>query len=414
MKKTNIIATALAALAAVPSIAQADDSKPQAGDILRDINMFNPEDGDPAYKVKANDMYGTQWGVDLAYGYWGTHRATADTNGNNNFALLHAQLNQRLIQDEANGGTWLRVEVSGSWALDPRSARSNGGGTYAEGFGTATSAHPDIMGPHHLYLPEVALMHYFAGKRACIIAGVVNLTNYFDAVGIANDSFSGFVNSGFVNSTILPLPDSNAGALIQWELNSRNYVMAAVSRTGVEPGCNPFRGASDGYCAVGEYGHIFGEGCMVLRINPFFAMTDEETAEVGTRHRRNAGLAGSIEYTTPDERAVFYARAGVGAKQYLGSAAEVSVGANIKLFAEREDDFFGISYGVFKGQAPYLSDDEEAPEQGHRRECVLEAMYSFQVNDYFKVVPHFQYIHNPAYRAERDATVFGVQGVLSF
>ena len=412
MKKTNIIATALAALVAMPIIAQAEDSKPQAGDILQDINMFNPEDGDPAYKVKANDKYGTQWGVDLAYGYWGARRATAGTTRNNNFALLHAQLNQRLIEDETNGGTWLRVEVSGSWALDSRSARSNEGGTYAEGFGAATCVHPDIMGPHDLFLPEVALMHYFAGKRACVIAGVVNLTNYFDAVGIANDTFSGFVNSGFVNSTILPLVDSNIGAVVQVELSRRNYVMAAVSRTGVEMGYNPFRGASDGYCVVGEYGHIFGEGSAVLRINPFFAMTDDEDDE-GARHSRNAGLVGSVEYTTPDERATFYARAGFGAKQYLGSAAEASVGANVKLFSKREDDFLGISYGVFKGQTPYVGGEEEE-EQGHRREQVLEVMYSFQVNDYFKIVPHFQYIHNPAYRASRDAQVMGVQGVLSF
>lgn len=54
-------------------------------------------------------------------------------------------------------------------------------------------------------------MQYFAGKRACLIAGMVNLTNYFDAVSIANDSFSSFTNDGFVNSTILPLMDSNIG-----------------------------------------------------------------------------------------------------------------------------------------------------------------------------------------------------------
>ena len=407
MKITNIIATALAGLAALPVVAQ--DSKPQAGDILQDINMFNPEDGAPAYKVKANEKTGTQWGVDLAYGYWGTHRATADTNGNNNLALLHAQLNQRLIRDEANGGTWLRVEVSGSWALDPRSVRSNGGGTYVEGFGASTCAHPDIMGPHDLVLPEVALMHYFVGKRACIIAGVVNLTNYFDAVGIANDSFSSFVNSGFVNSSILPLVDSNAGAILQVELSRRNYVMAAVSRTGVEPGYNPFRGESDGYCVVGEYGHILGDGDAVLRINPFFSMVDE-AADEGTRHRRNAGLVGSIEYT-PCDAVTLYTRAGFGARQYLGNSAEFSVGANVKALPSREDDFFGISWGVFKGATPY---ETEKGEQGHRRESVLELMYSLQVTTNFKLVPHYQYIHNAAYRNCRVASVWGVQGVFSF
>ncbi len=420
MKKTNIIATALAGLLTVPALTSADDSKPQAGDILQDINMFNPEDGDPAYKVRANDRYGTQWGVDVAYGFWGTHHATADTNGNNNFALLHAQLNQRLIQNDTEGGTWLRVEISGSWALDPRSARSDGGATFAEGFGSTTSEHPDIMGPHDLFFPEVALMQYFAGKRACVIAGMVNLTNYFDAVGIANDTFSGFVNSGFVNSTILPLYDSNVGAVFQVELNRKNYVMLAASRSGVAMGYGPFNGASDGYCIVGEYGHIFHEGRGVLRIDPFFAMIDEEAEEGGTRHRRNAGIVGSVEYS-PGDRLTLYARAGVAAKQYLSPAAELSFGANVHLFSSRPDDFLGVSYGVFKGQTPYeqeLSDEEvesgAEPEHGHHRETVLELMYSVQVTDYFKMVPHFQYIHNPSYRACRDAHIWGIQGVFSF
>lgn len=409
MKTKNITAIAFAGLSAIAMNAQADDSKPQAGDILRDINMFTPEDGDPAYKVKAHERYGSQWGVDIAYGYWHARHASDDTHKNNHLGLLHAQLNQRLIKDDENGGTWLRVEVSGTWALDARTARSNGGGTYAEGFGMSTSVHPDIMGAHHLYLPEVALMQYIAGKRACVIAGVVNLTNYFDAVGIANDTFSGFVNSGFVNSTILPLTDSNVGAVVQVELDPKNYVMVAVSRTGVKPGCNPFCGKSDGYCVVGEYGHIFGEGDAVLRINPFFTMTDEETADE-TRHRRNAGLVGSIEYS-PCDAVTLYARAGFGAKQELGAAAELSVGANVKLIPSRGDDFFGISYGVYKPAAPYV--DAEG-EQGHRREQTLELMYSMQVTDYFKIVPHIQYIRNPAYRACRDAAVAGVQGVFSF
>jgi carbohydrate-selective porin OprB len=41
-------------------------------------------------------------------------------------------------------------------------------------------------------------------------------------------------------------------------------------------------------------------------------------------------------------------------------------------------------------------------------------MYSLQVNDYMKIVPHVQYINNPAYSSESDAVVAGVQAVFSF
>ena len=63
----------------------------------------------------------------------------------------------------------------------------------------------------------------------CAIAGMVNLTNYFDAVSIANDSFFSFVNLGFINSTVLPLVDSNLGAVLQVELSRNSYAMVGVS-----------------------------------------------------------------------------------------------------------------------------------------------------------------------------------------
>lgn len=404
MKTKNIIAIAAAGLLSLPALAE-ENAAANVGDILESINMFTPEEGDPAYKVKANEKHGTQWGVDMAYGFWSTHNADTSSSGNANFALLHAQLNQRLIQDGRNGGTWLRVELSGSWGLDNRSAKNDR--QFYAAYGTGTDVHADMFGGHDAIFPEIALMHYFAGKRACIIAGMVNLTNYFDAVGIANDSFSNFTNTGFVNSTVLPLVDSNLGGILQVELTRKDYIMAAVSRTVAEPGYDPFNATGKGYCVVGEYGHIFGGGQVIVRLNPFFGQSETYT-EDGAKARRNAGLAGSVEYT-PVDAVTLFARAGFGAKQELGAAADFSIGGAFKLIPSREDDFLGIAYGVFKG-----ANSAEEP-AAHSREQVLEVMYSLQMADCFKLVPHFQYIHNPAYRNDcRDETLAGVQAVFSF
>ncbi|MBR4108566.1 MAG: carbohydrate porin [Akkermansia sp.] len=404
MKKTNIIAMALAGLMALPVMAA--DSKPQAGDILQGINMFTPEEGDPAYKVKANELYGTQWAVDMAYGYWGTDDANPGTNNHNNLFLLHAQLNQRLIEDSLNGGTWLRAEFSGSWGLDKRSA--NNDKIFVNGFNSASGLHADVYGPHDGVIPELALMHYFAGKRACIIAGMVNLTNYFDAVSIANDTFASFTNDGFVNSTILPLYDSNLGGVLQVELNSSNYIMLGISRSGAEYGDNPFDSDSiNGYAVVAEYGHLFADGAGTLRINPFFTQTDEDVDGTGERSRRNAGLVASVEYSPCDTLTV-YTRAGFAARQYLSNSAEFSVGANVKVLPSREDDFLGVSYGVFKGRNSLAEPTE------NEREQVLELMYSLQINDYFKIVPHWQFIMDPAYADKNNESIWGVQTVFSF
>lgn len=418
MKKTNIIAMALAGLMSLPVIA-GEASEPTAGDLLQGINMFTPEEGDPAWKIKANEQFGSQWYVDAAYGYWQTHNAMPGTNMHNHFFLLHAALNQRIIKNDVHGGTWLRAELSGSWALNRRTARSSSFMT--DGFSSASGLHADIYGPADVVIPELALMQYFNNKRTCIIAGMVNLTNYFDCVTIANDSFSSFVNDSFVYSSILPLWDANLGAVVQYELNSSNYVQAAVTRTGCDYRSNPFRANNcDGYAVVGEWGHIFDDGNATLRLNPFFQKVDIDFDDGKGEHQRtNWGLAGSIEYTVNDNLTVF-TRAGIAHHDHIsGNAGELSLGAHIKLIPSREDDFFGIAYGIYKGAVSqyraypsYVGDD--TGREGHNREQVVELMYSFQVNDYLKVIPHYQFIQNPAYRSTSHESIWGVQTVFSF
>ncbi len=397
MIKTNIIALALASLMTLPAIAD-EASKPQAGDILQGINMFTPEDDAQSYKIKANETYGTQWYADVAYGYWHSHNTADGMHSNANLALIHAALNQRLIKDDINGGTWLRVEFSGSWGLDRDSAQTEY--MLTDAFNSATYPHADIYGGHDAVIPELAIMHYMAGKKVCIIAGMVNMTNYFDAVSIANDSFSSFTNDGFINSSVLALPDANLGAVVQAEINNTSYAMLGFSREATGYGDNPFSTGDGSFLLVGEYGRLCADGNITLRFNPFYRHIDD----LDGTGSDTFGLAASIEYTLNDAVTV-YARSGFSVKQELGNAFDFSCGANFSLIPTREDDFLGIALGVFKGSAP--------TEQN--REYVAEAIYSFQVNDYFKIVPHIQYIANPAYNPENsDAMLLGVQGVFSF
>ncbi len=398
---------ALAALLGLPAVAS-EDSKPQAGGggrLLQDINMFTPEEGAPAFKSRANELYGTQWAVDAAYAFWGTHKALPATRHKNHYALLHAQLNQRLL-DSASGGTWLRAEFSGSWALDSatRTAERRGH-DFVSGIGLGTEGHADMYGANGFYLPELALMHYSHGGRVCTIAGMVNLTNYFDAVGIANDSFASFTNTGFVNSTILPLVDSNLAAMVQVELNPNSYAMLAASRTGCEMGDNPFTPETNGYSIVAEYGLSFAEGSSTWRFTPFY-----ECVEHLGHERSRTGFATSLEYT-PWEALTVYTRAGLATQQALGGTAEFSCGAMLSPFSSREDDFIGLSYGLFK----HRNSKETGEACAHNREHVVELLYNFQLCEHVKIVPHYQYIHHPAYRADvSHASLLGVQTVFSF
>ena len=313
----------MAGFIALPLMAQ--EAQPSVGDLLENINSLAPEEGDPAYKIKASEKYGTEWYADVAYGLWNTEKVPGATR-HTNLALVHAVLDQRLIEDNTNGGTWLRVEFSGTWGLDRESAQSDT--VFADLVGNATYVHGEHLGPHDGVFPEVSLRHYFAGKRACLIAGMVNLTNYFDAVSIANDSFASFVNLGFINSTILPLTDSNLAAVLQVELSRNSYAMVGVSRTGCMPGYNPFNSDfCDGYAVVGEYGRILADGEVTIRINPFYTSCDVDLDDdKGEKRRQNAGLVGSVEYT-PGERVTLYDESGFFA---LGEVREFEDGAAIK------------------------------------------------------------------------------------
>lgn len=366
---------------------------------IYDGNLFAPEEGDPAYKIAADEKLGFQFAGDMAIGYWNTSDAAPGAATNSAYYLIHAQAAQNIVKDNINGGLWLRAEFSGSLALNRSSRHADP--DFNGGQGSATDAHADIFGGNNWCIPELILMQFYNKKKVAVSFGMVNLTNYFDAVGIANDSFSSFTNTGLVNSTILPLVDSNLGAVIQYEMNDDNYVMFAAARTSTETGYNPFR-SGKGYALVGEYGYTFADGDATLRINPFLDAVEEDGYDY------NVGLVASIEYAVNDSTTV-YARAGFSGDDNLGNGAEFSVGTHIRPFSSREDDFVGIAYVYTKPMG--CDEDEEIGSS----ENVIEVIYSYQVTDAIKVVPHFQYIHGAADQAaKQDQCIFGVQTVYSF
>ncbi len=421
MTSKIITSFALAGLAAVPVVAGAESApccSSRPGALLQKMDLLTPDCTAPAYKVKANKKVGSQWHVDLAYGYFNVHDTELGKDTNFNLGLLHGHVNQRLIQDDKNGGTWLHVEFIGSWGVEKETVHRVQ--DYPNLIGSVTSPHRDVVGPHDFYFPEVSIKHFFNGKKAAIVAGMVKFSDYFDSVGIANDTYTSFTNSGFCNSTVLPLIDSNVGALAQVQIGKRNYLMAGVTRTGTAPGGDPFNSNDNtGYTVMGEWGHYFDEGKGVFKITPFFTSIDEPDAVDnggGTKHRRNGGAVASVQYDITDYLTVFI-RGGAAAKQSLGNAAELTGGLRAKIIPSRKNDYLGIAYGVFKGQNGGMIEVDGGKQEirtEHNRETVLEAYYNLQLGRYFRVMPHIQYIKNPAYSTNSDSVVFGVQGVFSF
>lgn len=399
MKKRILSLLSVLGLLAAPVTAEAQDATP--GSIVYNGNMFTPGANAPEYKRVANERFGTQWYVDLVYGYWALDNAMDGYNENEHIAIMYAILNQRLIEDNVNGGTWLRIDVAGSWGLNNES--DDPSTFYANAMGMCSGLHTDVLDAHDAALLEVSVKHFFAGRRGMIAAGMIKLNNYFDRVGHAR-----FTNDNFESSGVLPLPYNNLAVVMQYELDSRNWVTAAVTRMGTRWGMNPFNpDHANGWAVVGEYGHIFADGQGRVRVSPFFCSQDG-VGQDGALHDRNAvGIFGSVEYQVCDAAKV-YARAGWASGDYQRCTAEFSAGATLRLCPSRPNDYLGIGYGMFKGAdtgtSPLVNEFEK----------ILELMYSVQINDYMYSSIYYHMIMDAAYRDKDFASAAGVQVGINF
>ena len=399
MKNTLKSLLAVLGMAVAPLMPIAEAASP--GHVVYEGNMFAPGENGPEFKQKLNDQYGTQFIFDLVYGYWALDNAMDGYNKNANLAILYTILNQRLVEDELNGGTWLRVDFAGSWGLDSDSARA--ATFHAYGFGMCSGLHTDLFEGHDAALLEVSVKHFFAQKRACITAGMIKLNNYFDRIQHAR-----FTNDNFESSGVLPLPYNNLAVVGQYELDGRNWVSAAVTRMGTRWGHNPFDAdQANGYAIVGEWGHIFHNGKGITRLSPFFCSQDG-LGKDGVVHERNAvGIFGSVEYQVNDAARV-YARAGWASGDYLRCTVEASVGATLHLMPSRPGDYLGIGFGLYKGA------ESGGNELVNEFEKILELMYRYEINNYLYASAYYQMVMDAAYRDKTFASAAGLQVGLCF
>lgn len=418
----------LAALAALPARAEENS-------LLRDINQFGGQYGDETALVpsdavsrsltkahaEAYEKLGLEWVVETSCLATSIHHPVAGAPAHQNWFLLHAQANLELIPST---GTWMRAELSASTALDGRTWRGNAQaeerGALNEALGFSGGCNPDLFSRHTCALPEIALMQYFASDRVCVIAGVVNQTNYFDANAYANNSFTNFTNAAFVNSQVLPLADSNFGAVVQAQMSPHFYGMASFSLMESSIGYSPFFNAEGrNYNVVGELGYVYDGG--TIRLTPFFGQGyDGGDEKKAAKNRRFGGVHLGFDHDLCEGLACF-GRVGWSSTDHLnpcGASFAASVGFVFKTplrlcFGAKESDnnFLGVAFAVTRPDASTL-DEDRAPS---KREFVVEVGYSYALTPYCALRPNYQWVKNPAGRSDvSSAGAAGMQVVLTF
>lgn len=398
MKIKSLFLSALVAL----GVAQAGE--PGAGytpgKFFYDGGLMIPGDSAPAYKKALFDKTGTAFGAELGLGYWAIDNQKEGFNSNNYLAMLWARVDQRIIKDDVNGGTWLRADVMGSWGLDHDTASKN---FYDGGFCSATWHNTDLFGPANLYLLNLTVKQYLYNKRVCLNGGIIWMSQYFDRISHAR-----FANDAFEKSPVLPLVWQAPGAVAQVEIDEDNFATLAFVGTGVPGGQNPFDlSNTDGYAVVAEWGHEFAEDKGIWRIAPFFTSEDAPDALGRDKERNSFGIMAGVEYQVNDIAKV-YARLAWASSEYQRCRKEAMVGTTLRIVPSRPQDYLGVGFGIYKGP------DTDQQKLVNEYEKVLELTYRIKVNDYFSFAPYYQVYFDPAYNTRSTVSATGVQAHFSF
>lgn len=366
-----------------------------------DSGLLFPGEGTPEYKKPLYEKTGTTFRMEVFGGYWGIDNQADGYSSTNYLTLVLAQLNQRLIRDDVNGGTWFNLNLAGSWGLDHDSA--NHSFFYDGGLGICTGHHTDSCGPAGLYITNATLRQYFNNKRTVLNVGSILMSKYFDRIDHAR-----FANNAFEKSPVLPMYYGTPGAVLQHEIDKKNFVTVAFIGTGLSIGDNFLNwDNTNGYAVVGEYGHKFHEGKGTWRVASFFCSMDAPGAAGFEEEHNSTGIMGGVEYDIND-RVKVYARLSCASNKHQRARKEAMVGTTLRVMPSRPQDYFGAGFGIYKGA------DTANRRLVNEYEKVMEFTYRINLNEYLSVAPFYQLYIDPAYRDVSTVSTTGLQAHLVF
>ena len=306
------------------------------------------------------------------------------------------------------------------------------GGTFFENTG-AMQGISNIAGANHWKLYEAWLEQNFLNENLSFLFGLYDLNSEFDSresSGIfINPSFGigfDFAQSGENGPSIFPY--TSLALRIRYNLSESLEILTAAF-DGV-PGslANEKRfqvrwSVDEGTLLTTEL--IFSssqdesaENYYKYSIGGWYYTSDFENKTTRIKENGNFGIYVSGEHfvyseaTSDKEGMALFGRIGIANSSFNPSDYSVLGGINYTgLIPGRNEDVFGFALttihltDAFRDGEQYSSDFE----------TILELTYSFQLNEWFRLQPDFQYIFNPVLAPEAiHAFVAGVRTEISF
>lgn len=306
------------------------------------------------------------------------------------------------------------------------------GGTFLENTG-AMQGISNLAGANHWKLYEAWLEQNFLNEDISVLFGLYDLNSEFDireSSGIfINPSFGigfDFAQSGKNGPSIFPY--TSLALRIRYNLSESLQILTAVF-DGVpgsltdEKGFQVQWGLDEGTLLSTEL--IFSSSQYEYRknyckysIGGWYYTSDFENQATGIKENGNFGIYVSgeqfvySETTSNKEGLALFGRIGIANSSFNPSDYSVLGGINYKgLIPGRNEDVFGFAFTSI-----HLTDEfRDAERSSLEFETILELTFSFQLNEWLRLQPDFQYIFNPVLAPEAShAFVAGVRTEISF
>ena len=255
---------------------------------------------------------------------------------------------------------------------------------------SAPHSFQDSDGVDRVSVREVWLQTELMKQQIRLVAGKIDLTNYFDSNSVANDETTQFITSAFVNNSTLEVPENGPGIAAFYD--TRKGVFFGL---GLQSADNSGLDIVDGLYGIGEVGmrsrYLFGlEGTYRL------------WAKINGGRNKNKGLGMSIDQHL-SAKLVAFARYGMNEKDGADVKSAWSTGLELRHpFLSRVNDSTAFAFGHTESVD---GNDEQ----------VTEVYYKFAFNDHFAITPLFQAVFDPVGSEGSDVvTLAGIRTQIEF
>ena len=248
----------------------------------------------------------------------------------------------------------------------------------------------DNDGVDRVSVREAWLQTELLKQHVRLVIGKIDLTNYFDSNGVANDETTQFLTSAFVNNRTLEVPENGPGIVSFYD--TRKGLFFGL---GLQSADNSGSDIADGLYGIGEVG---------MRSRYLFSLegTYRLWAKINGGRNENKGLGMSIDQHLSAKLVVF-ARYGMNETDGADVKSAWSTGLELRHpFLSRVNDSTAFAFGHTESVD---GNDEQ----------VTEVYYKFAFNDHFAITPLFQAVFDPVGLEGSDVvTLAGVRTQIEF